>query len=168
MLKVLISTKTTLNKMLNLLQSNMCGGNSTNSATVNDSHYLSRNLQRSGDLRTEQFEESIKIEQITSGDGIAYIKIRDDVGSATSVKSELHNRTQFQRKFLHKYPAFLRHYCMCLHRKIEPSDDLNSVSCLTEDKYGANGFLLNRTPIIPITAYPTKYVIFQKKNSPQI
>lgn len=147
--------------MLNLLHSNMCGGNSTNSANVNDSHYLNSNLQRSGDLRTEQFDDRLKIEQITTGDRIAFIKIRDDMASATSVKSELHKRNQFHEYFLHKYPNFLRHYCMCLHRKIEP-DDLNTVSCLAEDKFGANSFLLNRTPIIPITVYPTKYVIFRK------
>ena len=144
--------------MINLLQSNMCGGSRTNSATVHDSHYLSRNLQRNGDFRTEQFDERIKIEQITNGDRIAYIKIRDDMPpSAASVKSDLHNRTKFH--FLHKYPNFLRQYCMCLNRKIEP-DDLNTVSSIVDDKYGANSFLLNRTPIIPITSYPTKYVIF--------
>lgn len=143
--------------MLNLLQSNMCGGNSANTPNVNDSHYLSKNLQRNGDLRTDEFEESIKIEQITSDNRVAFIKIRDDVASATSIKNELHHRNQFHN-FLYKY---LRHYCMCLHRKVEP-DDLNTVSCLAEDTYGVTGFLLNRTPIIPITVYPTKYVIFLK------
>lgn len=142
--------------MLNLIQTNMCGGNNTNAANETESHYLSSNLQQNGNLRTEQFEESMKIEQITSGDRIAYIKISDDVVvSPTSAKSELENRRH--RYFLQKYPDFFRHYCLCLHRKVEP-DDLNTVSRLVDDKY--NGFLLNRTPIIPITVDPKKYVIF--------
>lgn len=148
--------------MLNLLQSNICGRNSENNDTANgnDNHFLNKNLQQNGNLRSEQFEENMKIEQITSGDRIAFIKIGDNVPtSATSQKNENNKRTKFQQFFALNYPDFFRQYCFCMHRKIEP-DDLDTVSTLSDDKYGANSFLLNRTPIIPITVDPTKYVIF--------
>lgn len=151
--------------MLNLLQSNMCGGNNhnTNSANGNDSHYsISSYPQQNNNSRTERVDENMKIEHSTSGDRIAFIKIPHEMTSSTSVTtSELHNRRQFHKYFLQKYPDFFRQYCMCLHRKIEP-DDLNTVSCIVDDKYGANSFLFNRTPIIPITVDPKKYVIFVK------
>lgn len=139
--------------MLHLLQTNICRENSTS-----NSRNLSENLQRNGNLRTE---ERVKIEHITNDDRIAYIKIGDDMTSAKSVKSKPHKQTIFHKYFFQKYPDFFRHYCLCLHRKIEPDDDdPNTVTILSDDKYGANSFLLNRTPIIPITIDPKKYVIF--------
>lgn len=147
--------------MLNLLQSNICGSNNANNTTnVNDSHFLGKNLQQNGQLKSEQFEENMKIEHVTSGNRIAFIKIRDDVPSATSVKHENQNRTNFHKFFLQKYPNFFRQYCLCMHRKVEP-DDLNTVPYLADDVYKTNSFLLNRTPIIPITVDPKTYVISQ-------
>lgn len=145
--------------MLNLLHSGVCGNENVTTVKKADAHFLSKNLQQNGNLRSEDFDENMKIEQITSGNKIAFIKIRDEMPSPTSVKTELHRRTQNQRYFFQRYPDFFRQYCVCLHRKIEP-DDLNTVSSLADDKYGANSFLLNRTPIIPITVDPTTYVIF--------
>lgn len=156
--------------MLNLLQSGVCGNESV--TTVNggaNAHFLTKNLQHNEKLRSDQYDETMKIEQMTNGDRIAFIKIRDDLPSPTSAKTELHRRTQNQRYFFQKYPDFFRQYCMCLHRKIEPNpDDLNSESSSTDDKYGANGFLLNRTPIIPITVDPQAYVSFSLFPTPII
>lgn len=145
--------------MLNLLQTNICGSNSASNSAKNrnDNHFLNKNLQQNGHLRSEQFEENMKIEHITSGNQIAFIKIRDNLTSATSVKNENKKRTKFQQFFAENYPDFFHHYCPCMQRKIEP-DDLNTVSTLADDKYGANSFLLNRTPIIPITVDPKKYI----------
>lgn len=146
--------------MINLLHSGVCGSESVTTVNGANSHFLSKNLQQNGKFQSENFEENMKIEQITSGNRIAFIKIRDEIPSPTSVKTELNRRAQHQNKyFFQKYPDFFRQYCMCLHSKIEP-DDLNTVSSLADDKYGANGFLLNRTPIIPITVDPNTYVIF--------
>lgn len=147
--------------MLNLLQSSVCGNESVSVANGNNNtHFLSKNLQRNGNLRSENFEENIKIEQITSGDQIAFIKIRDQVPLPPIVKPQYDRRTQFQKLFLQSYPDFFLQYCLCIHKKVEP-DDPNSVSGLANgehnDKYGANSFLLNHTQIIPITVHPTKY-----------
>lgn len=149
--------------MLNLLQSGMCGSESGNAPADNgnSAHFFNRNLQRSSDLKSQQ---SAKVEHIAGENDIAYIRIRDEVSSPTPAKMELQKRTHFQRLFKHKYPDFLRHYCMCLHNKIEP-DDLNTAPTTTDDIYGANSFLLNRTPIIPITVDPTKYVQTLMTNS---
>lgn len=148
-------------KMLNLLHSSVCGSSdNVNTANANDSHFLSENLQQNGNLKSKHFDEKMKIEHIASVDKIAYIKIRDDVISAPPpIKPEVNCRTKFQKFFLQKYPDFFRHYCLCMHRKIEPND-LNNVSSLADDKYGANSFLFNRTPIIPITDDPKTYVHF--------
>lgn len=146
--------------MLNLLQSGVCGSESVNAANGNNAHFLNRNLQSNGNLRTENFEENLKIEQITTGDKIAYIKIRDEVPSAPAIKSEMRRQSQLSRIFQQNYPDFFRNYCMCMHSKVEP-DDLNTVSVLTNgtynDKYGTNSFLLNHTQIIPVTVHPPKY-----------
>lgn len=147
--------------MLNLLQTSVCGSESASTANRNNNtHFLNKNLQRNGNLRSANFEENIKIEQISSGDQIAYIKIRDQISSPPVVKPPYTRRTLFQKFFLQSYPQFFRHYCMCMHGKIEP-DDPNSMSGRENghynNKYGANSFLLNHTQIIPITVHPTKY-----------
>lgn len=144
--------------MLNLLHSSVCGSDSVNTVNANGSHFLNENLQQNGNLKSEHFDENMKIEHIASVDKVAYIKIRDEISAPPPpLKPEVHHRTKFQKFFLQKYPDFFRHYCLCMHRKIEPND-LNNVSSLADDKYGANSFLYNRTPIIPITTDPKTYV----------
>lgn len=162
-------------KMINLLQTNIRGSANTSVAnnnnnnnttnTKNTSHFLSQNLQQNGNLKSDKFEKTMKIEEISSGDQIAFIKIQDELSSSSSspIKpSKFQHRTQFQKFFMQFYSDFFRQYCMCMHKKVEP-DDLVSVHNHTHnddhynDKYAANSFLLSHTSIIPITVVPKKY-----------
>lgn len=172
--------------MINLLQSNVCGRARVNSAPNNNnnnddnnsnnnmkkSSFLSQNLQQNGNLNSDKFDETMKIEQISSGDQIAFIRIQDDLSSPSPIKAsqKFQRQTSFQKFFTQFYPDFIGQYCLCMHRKVEP-DDLISVHNHQyqhmnddhyNDKYAANSLLLSPTTIIPITVVPTKYeyVIF--------
>lgn len=165
--------------MINLLQSNVCGRatrsapNNNNDNNNNDtnaskkSSFLSQNLQQNGNLNSEKFDETMKIDEISSGDQIAFIKIQDDLSSPSPIKAakQFQRQTQFQKFFMKFYPDFVGQYCLCMHRKVQP-DDLITVHNYHHhhtsddhysDKYAANSFLLSHTSIIPITVVPQKY-----------
>lgn len=162
--------------MINLLQSNVCGRASRSEPENNDtnnnakkSSFLSQNLQQNGNLNSEKFDETMKIDDISSGDQIAFIKIQDDLLASPSPIKPAHKfqrQTQFQRFFMQFYPDFFRQYCSCMHRKVQP-DDLITVHSFHNhhssddhygDKYAANrNFLLSPSSIIPITVVPQKY-----------
>lgn len=148
--------------MINLLQSNVCGSADVSAArNINNTHFLGRNLQTNATLTSEKFQETMKIEQISSGDQIAFIKIQDDLSSTSPRKPpKFRRQTQFQKFFVQHYPDFFRHYCMCLHTKVQPDDPItvtNQTDGHYNEKYAANSFLLSHTSIIPITVVPKKY-----------
>lgn len=165
-------------KMINLLQSNVCGRARISSAetiknnnNMKKSSFLSQNLQQNGNLKSEKFDETMKIEQISSGDQIAFIKIQDDLSSPSPIKpaQKFQRQTSFQKFFMQFSPDFVGQYCLCMHRKVEPDDPISvhnhqhhTNDDHYNDKYAANSFLLSPTSIIPITVVPQtyEYVIF--------
>lgn len=166
--------------MINLLQSNVCGRATRSAPNNNDSNnnnpkrssFLSQNLQQNGNLTSEKFDETMKIDEISSGDQIAYIKIEDDLSSPSPVKpAKFQRQTQFQKFFMQFYPDFVHQYCLCMHRKVQPDDLItahnnhhhHSSDDHYSDKYAANNFLLSHNSIIPITVVPQKYEYVKQK-----
>lgn len=166
--------------MINLLQSNVCG-RATRSAPNNTdnnnnnpkkSSFLSQNLQQNGNLTSEKFDETMKIDEISSGDQIAFIKIEDGLSSPSPTKpAKFQRQTSFQKFFMQFYPDFVHQYCLCRHRKVQPDDLItvhnhhhhHSSDDHYSDKYAANNFLLSHTSIIPITVVPQKYEYVKQK-----
>lgn len=159
--------------MINLLQSSACGRTDVGEANnTKNAQFLGQNLQKNANLKSEKLEDTMKIEHISCGDQIAFIKIQDDLSSASPIKkraSDFHRRTQFQKFFMELYPDFMRHYCLCMQRKVEPNDPINMNSHhrdhynddhYNNHKYAANSFLLSHTSIIPITVVPKKYELY--------
>lgn len=148
--------------MINLLQPIVCGSADISAAkSINNSYILKQNLQKNEIIKSEKFQETMKIEQISSGDQIAFIKIQDGLSSPSPLKPpKFQRQTQFQKFFMQYYPDFFHQYCMCMHTKVEP-DDLITATNHTDDhyneKYAANSFLLSHTSIIPITVVPKKF-----------
>lgn len=150
--------------MLNLLQSNICGrANRSPEKSTENSQIPNRNLRISDNLNSDNFEETMKIEQISSGDQIAFIKIQDDLSSPTQPHkpSKFQRQSSFQTFFMQVYPNFFRQYCMCMHKKVEPDDLItvtdHHIDDHYNDKYAANSFYLSHASIIPITVVPKKY-----------
>lgn len=156
--------------MINLLQSNACGRADIVAANnIKNSQFLNQNRPKpNANLSSDHFEETMKIEHISSGDQIAFIKIQDGLSSSSPIKqtapSQFQRRTPFQKFCMEFYPDFFRQYCMCMQGKVEPNDLITTVNNHHRhtndhynDKYAANSFLLSHTSIIPITVVPKKY-----------
>lgn len=136
--------------MLNVVNTSVCSGDIVNMSNRSASNRTNGSATNNNNV--QNFNENLKTENKLNGERhVVFKKPENDATSASSTQ-----RAHFQRFFLQKYPDFLRNYCMCLYRKIEP-DDLNDTSDAAADKYSNNGYL-SRTPIIPITVDPNMYV----------
>lgn len=129
--------------MLNILNVNRSTSDMTNN--------LSKNISK------HSFNESINVRNIFNIEHQMMSKRLDEQVSAEPASTTLPNQRAHFQSFLQKYPSFLRNYCMCLHRRIDP-DDTNEPSitvgnkCISEEQ--------NQTPIIiPITVDPKTYVL---------
>lgn len=141
--------------MLNLLQSSLCGSDTVNVINRISVNPKNQNVVQHNNNRN--FEENIKMDS----DKISVIVLKSSPTPAINpaLRKASNRRSSFQKFFLQNYPEFLKNYCLCLNRKIEPDDPIEVVDAASKTFASNNNNYSTRNTIIPITVALKMYVV---------